>query len=276
MTDIYDHPEYQAMLAGIRAVPDDDLPRLVLADWLEEHGEAERAEFVRVQCELAKTAGFIQSNTDQTRWVCDSCGSWESDWHRDWCRFSRLWRRELELWDAHHRKWFTPARHHVTIDREQFGRINRPVAMVERGFVAEVRGPLSVLHGGECGRCEGDGVSMVADYHRWKSCKHCHGTGRTPGVLSQLLRREPVSADGIEVVGVTPHENADGTYSWWIAEESAVPDQADLPGDVWDALDKPPRGMIAAPTSRYPTPDAARLALGAALYRIHAPQEVTT
>lgn len=34
--------------------PDDDLPRLAFADWLQEHGEDERAEFIRVQCELAR------------------------------------------------------------------------------------------------------------------------------------------------------------------------------------------------------------------------------
>src|SRR5262249_34905741 len=32
--------------------PDDDTPRLVLADWLEENGEPERAEFIRIQCQL--------------------------------------------------------------------------------------------------------------------------------------------------------------------------------------------------------------------------------
>jgi uncharacterized protein (TIGR02996 family) len=33
--------------------PDDDAPRLAFADWLEEHGDPERAEFIRVQVELA-------------------------------------------------------------------------------------------------------------------------------------------------------------------------------------------------------------------------------
>lgn len=37
-----------ALLAAIRANPDDDAPRLILADWLDENGEAERAHFVRV------------------------------------------------------------------------------------------------------------------------------------------------------------------------------------------------------------------------------------
>jgi uncharacterized protein (TIGR02996 family) len=41
-----------ALLAAIRAAPDDDAPRLIYADWLDEHGQPERAEFIRVQIEL--------------------------------------------------------------------------------------------------------------------------------------------------------------------------------------------------------------------------------
>jgi uncharacterized protein (TIGR02996 family) len=44
-----------ALLAAIREAPDDDAPRLVYADWLDEHGQPERAEFIRVQCELARS-----------------------------------------------------------------------------------------------------------------------------------------------------------------------------------------------------------------------------
>ena len=43
-----------ALLEAIRASPDDDAPRLVYADWLEEHGDQPRAEFIRVQCALAR------------------------------------------------------------------------------------------------------------------------------------------------------------------------------------------------------------------------------
>lgn len=42
-----------AFLAAIADRPDDDLPRLVFADYLDEHGDSARAEFIRVQCELA-------------------------------------------------------------------------------------------------------------------------------------------------------------------------------------------------------------------------------
>ncbi len=46
------HSEEKALLDAIRVEPLNDLPRLVYADWLEEHGQAERAEFIRVQCRL--------------------------------------------------------------------------------------------------------------------------------------------------------------------------------------------------------------------------------
>ena len=42
-----------AFLESIAANPNDDVPRLIFADYLEEHGEGERAEFIRVQCRLA-------------------------------------------------------------------------------------------------------------------------------------------------------------------------------------------------------------------------------
>jgi uncharacterized protein (TIGR02996 family) len=46
-----------AFLRAIFEAPDDDAPRLVYADWLEENGDPFRAEFIRVQCELARTRG---------------------------------------------------------------------------------------------------------------------------------------------------------------------------------------------------------------------------
>jgi uncharacterized protein (TIGR02996 family) len=48
MTDARD------FLAAIIDRPDDDLPRLVFADYLDETGDEARAEFIRVQCELAR------------------------------------------------------------------------------------------------------------------------------------------------------------------------------------------------------------------------------
>src|SRR4051812_18286256 len=44
----------EAFLKDIIEHPDDDAPRLIYADWLDEHGQTERAEFIRTQIELAR------------------------------------------------------------------------------------------------------------------------------------------------------------------------------------------------------------------------------
>jgi uncharacterized protein (TIGR02996 family) len=45
-----------ALFRSVLEAPQDDAPRLVLADWLDEHSSPERGEFVRVQVELARLA----------------------------------------------------------------------------------------------------------------------------------------------------------------------------------------------------------------------------
>lgn len=46
--------DQDAFLRAIIDNPDDEFPRLIFADWLEEHGEPARASLIRVQCELEK------------------------------------------------------------------------------------------------------------------------------------------------------------------------------------------------------------------------------
>jgi uncharacterized protein (TIGR02996 family) len=46
----------EALLQAILDDPEDDTPRLVYADWLEENGEPERAEFIRAECVLAQSS----------------------------------------------------------------------------------------------------------------------------------------------------------------------------------------------------------------------------
>jgi len=42
------------LLNAILKNPNDDSARLIYADWLEEHGDQDRSEFIRIQCELSK------------------------------------------------------------------------------------------------------------------------------------------------------------------------------------------------------------------------------
>lgn len=59
--------ERQNFLLSIRDKPDEDTPRLVYADWLEEHGEPERAELVRLGVELRGLVNFGQDASVMVR-----------------------------------------------------------------------------------------------------------------------------------------------------------------------------------------------------------------
>ncbi len=46
--------DQEALYNTILNTPEDDAPRLVYSDWLEEHGEVERADFIRLQIKIAR------------------------------------------------------------------------------------------------------------------------------------------------------------------------------------------------------------------------------
>lgn len=66
----------EALYAAILREPAEDIHRIVYADWLQENGQSERAEFIRVQCELAREGDRIcpyacSSRIDyRCRWCC--------------------------------------------------------------------------------------------------------------------------------------------------------------------------------------------------------------
>ena len=72
-----------AFHAAIRENPDDDVVRLVYADWLEENGEAERAEFIRLEIEADRLP--------------------LDDPERE-----RVNARALQMWKEHSTEWFGP------------------------------------------------------------------------------------------------------------------------------------------------------------------------
>jgi uncharacterized protein (TIGR02996 family) len=74
--------ETEGFLKGIAESIYDDTPRLIFADWLEDHGDPDRADFIRVQCEL-------EPMRDQ----------YEID------RAAELHRREDELLREHRAEW---------------------------------------------------------------------------------------------------------------------------------------------------------------------------
>ena len=73
-------PSDDALLHEIRENPDDDTPRLVFADWYEDNDDQERAEFVRVQIELARTpwpeSRWFTLHSRQQRVLEPNCDRW--------------------------------------------------------------------------------------------------------------------------------------------------------------------------------------------------------
>jgi uncharacterized protein (TIGR02996 family) len=92
-----------ALLKDVIAHPDEDGPCLIYADWLEENGRPERAEFIRVQVELAR----LPPNDSRRK---------------------KLAAREEALWDEHFAEWRQEVPHWA---RDQLG--------FQRGFARHAR-----------------------------------------------------------------------------------------------------------------------------------------
>jgi uncharacterized protein (TIGR02996 family) len=75
-----------SLLAVILANPDDDTPRLVYADWLQEHGDEDRAEFIRFQCghaghdEAAEERAFDLEERYRAKWLAGLPQFAEAHW----------------------------------------------------------------------------------------------------------------------------------------------------------------------------------------------------
>jgi uncharacterized protein (TIGR02996 family) len=76
-----------AFLAAIITNPADDLPRLVFADWLDEHGDHARAEFIRLQIAVARGDGSGFARAEELRLEN------EEKWKIPGVRFQQLFRR---------------------------------------------------------------------------------------------------------------------------------------------------------------------------------------
>jgi uncharacterized protein (TIGR02996 family) len=86
----------QGLLAEIFAHPDDDTPRLVYADWLDEHGDESaqaRADLIRVQIDLSR----LEEKHPRRREVAERERELLDGWELEWTRPLRRYFKRMEF-----------------------------------------------------------------------------------------------------------------------------------------------------------------------------------
>lgn len=73
-------PAHDELLRRVIAAPDDDTPRLAYADWAEDAGDVQRAEFIRLQCRLARMSAadpqFAELQQREAELLAQFAGLW--------------------------------------------------------------------------------------------------------------------------------------------------------------------------------------------------------
>jgi len=113
-----------AFISAIKANPDDDLPRLIAADWLDEHDEAEHAEFIRLECESAKISLRTSSRAIP-------------EVNRRMARWRFCIERTAKLWVTHRGHWYPELQSLFDFNRTA-GEPYRVRADTSRGFIEQV------------------------------------------------------------------------------------------------------------------------------------------
>ena len=111
--------EEDGLLQGIVANPEDDAPRLVYADWLDERGDADRAAFIRLQIEVARIeranprgprTSYVAVQGRRLVTSLHLCGDSEGwEWRDDECA-RPLRDRAWDLARQHCEEWAAPFR----------------------------------------------------------------------------------------------------------------------------------------------------------------------
>ena len=277
--------EEASILYAIRLQPDEDTVRLVYADWLDEHGQPERAEFIRVQCELAKLSsqGHGSSEAECPVITAKKKRGGPGGQMMPSCRvcddaFDMEYRERemfkggggIDLWSDV--PWATEKTQLTvtTLARETGFRVGPSeghpldVTLVfRRGFADEVRLGLAAFLGGECVVCGGSGRTggPVSD-----DCLGCTGRDdyiRTTGLAAAIFAAHPVTRvvptdkrpTGVEGVG----------YMWLYDGPSRPGDPATLPRDL---MVPPVVSREGGFPCRFDTPEAATDALSVVLMGI--------
>lgn len=217
----------EAFLRGICENADDDVPRLVYADWLDEQ-DTEKSRW---------RASMIRGNTDPygpQRWRTTFPDV------ADFLHNNRLY----ALW--------IDGVLHNSPDIQSSQHDTEPAIYIRRGFVAEIRCSLADFMGREC-ECEGAEPCQICNGIDWvehpnggvvrcpnydetdemdgsrccSPCTNCDGTGTLPGLARTMFKWHPIT----EVVLTDLEPMYADEYFFWHTENFPMELAPYLPGD---------------------------------------------
>ena len=163
-------PGWEPFLAAIRAETSDDTVRLVFADWLQENGDEERAELIRLQCALS---GAVSDDPDDA----DRSGRENELLHDNWYR-----------WTVGFPRWL------------RNDRFNHPFV---RGFIAEVSMTASRF------TRDGDAVTRLTAVENLNLTRTTPDVLQSP-LLARVggLYLDPIDSARVDALAGNPHLSA--------------------------------------------------------------------
>lgn len=206
----------------VRAIieqPDDDALRLIYADFLEERGDRDRAEFIRVQIELAAIGDVACGRTGAR------LRGYARYTKRCRCTPCRLMRRE-----------YLSSRRHVFCDWPPEPKHLFTEDDWRRGFVEQVALTVEEWFGGRCPSCTAPAPrsSRHAKVRR-ADCAACWGSGLQKACGPALVRAAPLRR--VAFPAKTPLTTFLGRYVWTRGWAYDTPEATwQLPNVAFDAL----------------------------------------
>ncbi len=180
-----EHPEFVGLLETIRTNPADDAPRGIIADWLDDHDQPARAEFIRLQLEAERLRGggcavVLGTECDGTKEWCIRC--------RVVAKANALLAKDWPLWAAPAGGFCDNLYPHKLAD-------NETRVWFTRGFATEVRLPFAQFMGQvKCPACEGAGWVRWATSHGnydEEPCDKCGEMGSV-GDAADIFSEHPI------------------------------------------------------------------------------------
>lgn len=213
----------QALLRAIIDSPDDDAARLVYADWLEEHGQSERAEFIRVQIHRENLPADDAERSPLREREREILAQHEDAWRRELPRLSgvnwhRFWRgfvsgADVACW-KHFRRGYDSLCSATPVQFLRVFSISVPQIreLLQMPLLRHLRG-LGIT----TSEMTDDGLLPFTDCPNLVKLRWLSFGGKMTGCLGRREQRHVLTERGIAVLLASPHLSglSSLTFGWY-------------------------------------------------------------